>query len=933
MPPPSAPVHGKGKAPPIAPSTRAGTVHPKPTKEPKKGPSVVPPRALSYEEAIDRIIAQNQPAPLPAPEPPAKPTGKGPTVAALKGLRTKAQKAGAPAGTIERIMEGLTPTESSQRTLKRAQQVMTAVASGKDVPAKLAERAVSILQAAGDRPLRSLPPADRQVVADAFKSAIHAAHTKARMVYDRKVRTADEASKAVVAEISDRHGQYVAPPGKYRERRPGGWFRRKWQGLLDFAGVRQNSPDTASYRLAGDNSTFHRLTHDNIQEGRRREQALYQRAYDYVQAEMAKAGVRFRDIEDWSSSWSRKPKVVRANLPSAVTTDGRRVPYVELTVGERLTLLGANADPDFRARLIRNKQQGFTFYRTRGEPGIKLTAADLKAIVDSATPRERAVLRIMMDVLNRDDLLRGPLNEAWRNEYGVNLTRRESHFPSKRDPIHVQGQRDPSAAMQMWKDRQLSDQGILKRRVGGTTPYVIHDAFDLFYSQMNRVIKYATQDAPIKDALRVLRDPNVITAARRANPRTGEQLLRQIEDGVIQQRGLNVAGDKTDAAVRGLIRNAHVGALGVKPGIYVGQTISIIPALEEMGWRNSRYLNPVLASSKKFGAELRRRSPVMRARHELSSHEILTPGSGREASRQFFGAKSGGLRDLALKPIHAVDEWTIRNIAAVAHGQGKAKGLKGEALWDHVVRTTEHIVNRTQPTYDVLTMSDIHREARESPLKKAVFTMFSSQRNKCWNMAVRGASEYAAGPKDAKAKARLARKIAVPIVIQSAAYYALLEATKGGVSAGWRAVTGGEAKQDDRSKLVRHLFNVVQRAFGTNIFTGEMAAEALNAVRLGLEGPRPWTDAHRPNILTQTAIDMYQGVMLFSDWVRRKLTPKTMSDAAGADRALARALQQLGRGIGPLTGLPVSGVMQLAPELEDVTDTKQRTRPSAPPRK
>ncbi len=122
-----------------------------------------------------------------------------------------------------------------------------------------------------------------------------------------------------------------------------------------------------------------------------------------------------------------------------------------------------------------------------------------------------------------------------------------------------------------------------------------------------------------------------------------------------------------------------------------------------------------------------------------SRHQLFTPGIETRRTLEFYGEPQSVLDRISLGPIGRADTEVMYGLWEAAKAEAKAEGHPVDL--DAIARRTEDIVDKTQPTWNPLTISSLAREGRSNPLVH-LLVMFSSQRNKNFNVAVRGIAEF-----------------------------------------------------------------------------------------------------------------------------------------------------------------------------------------------
>lgn len=279
----------------------------------------------------------------------------------------------------------------------------------------------------------------------------------------------------------------------------------------------------------------------------------------------------------------------------------------------------------------------------------------------------------------------------------------------------------------------------------------------------------------------------------------------------------------------------------MKPHIVLYQTVSFLNAMVDIGpkymMRSVTHVHP-----KRTRAEMRKWSPILRARLDGGGHQILTPDAAGLVLSDFYGATQGSVMDnLTMTPIHEADTMVIERIWEAAKLEGEDKGLSGDALMEYAARRAEEVVNRSQPTWDMLTISSLARDARKKPRLK-LMVMFSSQRSKNTNMAVRAVSEFRHGDRTPADYAKFAKNLAIPTIVNAVLIHGLRTLFFGG--------------GDDDEGIGEFVMGTLEKLFGNWLVVGDGVAVAVTAFERGYAGANPIYGSDYPdNVLASAADD------------------------------------------------------------------------------
>ncbi len=269
--------------------------------------------------------------------------------------------------------------------------------------------------------------------------------------------------------------------------------------------------------------------------------------------------------------------------------------------------------------------------------------------------------------------------------------------------------------------------------------------------------------------------------------------------------------------------------------------------------------------------------------------------------RQFFTGREGWWERNKLRAIGEMDQLVITNLWRAVKEE-----MPGAPL-SEIAERTEQLVDRTQPTWDILTTSSLARESRQSLFSKLA-TLFSSQRNKNWNMGRRAIATYryekikSDGKATTAAKVRLAQTIATVIALQSASIY-LIKQGADIVYYGYDRVR--------RKKFLEHMLGMTKRVLGNWLIVGDAIDAALSAAM----AKSPAFVGGNQNPLSQAMDDVYQTVTHIKNGISHSATNKRYGARGGYEKMwpkdLWRAADKAVRAAGILTGIPFGGLSQM----------------------
>ncbi len=793
-----------------------------------------------------------------------------------------------------------------------------------EIPERLIEKTRAALARADKTLLRDMDPADIRGIASTLINIAHVNATKNELKFSRKFHDATKATTLATSEVGNRR---PALPGKEQVADEGGdpEQRRKDEAQGKFAKLStwdQINLEVKARILGGDKGATYNILFEGPKRGQRKAAEL---SKDRIKA-LDAAGITVhrngKKLRTWSEAmnqpigrWSKlgrkalgfrtvsKAELLPITLPAAVGEKGQRVRTMQATKAEMIDLYAHLTDPSTRAEILKNQAKGIVFKTARGGPAIAIKAADVDAIIKQIPQEVKDVVAAMKAYKNGP--LLDELNQAWEEEHGFPLVSR-----AKDDPFTSEHwsrirekefrETDPDKIVQFWYNRQLEHQGIFKPRAGSRAPIVIGDGFESYLYQTNRIISYISKNRAAIDAARLLDDRGFRNMVR-SRFKFGEELLGDLQKTIRSYTGMDLRPtDTMTELVNRQIKRAHRGTLGLKPWIVAYQGISYATAATEIDGKYLRQFKHFKLPTKAMRAEISEHSPVLGARIAGGAHGILTPSVGPSLESAFTG-KEPGWAEFALAPIHGMDTIVITNLWQAAKAEAKDKGFTGNDLLRETARRTEQIVDRTQPTWDVLTTSSLARDARYNPAARLA-TLYSSQRNKNLNVAVAAIDEWNVDPnKTPRKTAQMLKNVAIPLVGSSI-----------GVELIRRGFKRRKLNRDDVEEARDIGWAVLKRVLSNWLVAGDIAALGVEIARVRLEEKPGFRKLELEENLIFSAINQTAqaagGAIDVVVLAKKGRSKKAKEKAIRAGRAAVRAISVLG-------GVPAAGPLMLGEEI------------------
>ena len=453
---------------------------------------------------------------------------------------------------------------------------------------------------------------------------------------------------------------------------------------------------------------------------------------------------RIGEVIDWQDKFLQFTKDNKINIGKLFTTkedfDG-----VILTSAEKIGLYQHSLNPDNLRHL---------------KVGNRFSDAQIKKIVDSLTPDEKAVIKFQQDYFKQ----RGTsVAETFKYMTGKELDLVENYFPIKidwrADPEidwwQLVSLADSQQFMAKWASSMIP-KGFLSARTHAAVQAVNLDAMSIWWNHLELTAHYKNFAPVINDLQLIMQNPkfkyNLQNTQGRHLYQVLDKWIKQVAD-VNPLRATNYA----EQMLRTLRVNAVAAVLGVNITTALKQFPSFVSSMSEAGVIPvMRGLFTFMAHPKETVSLMKQLSPQIYARtmeREIAEARLkasLDKKLTRKLSpREAFMILTTTMDRLAVNSIWrgAFDEHLRKNPNAV----------------EEAAEYASRVIRRTQPFFSVKDLAEYYRSGEFMK----VLTIFTNQLNQYWNMArFEMFGKFGAKP-GAKGFGELVKKLILGIVIPS----------------------------------------------------------------------------------------------------------------------------------------------------------------------
>ena len=410
-----------------------------------------------------------------------------------------------------------------------------------------------------------------------------------------------------------------------------------------------------------------------------------------------------------------------ADLQTIELPSGRTV---EIYKAERADFIHQLMDMDTKGLIIFDGVPLKLPGMAEGE-SIALSNEDVLAIVDSATADEIAFATQYFEIANGQEA--DDLAESTRKNTGVSLVRSDGHAMRERAGIE-----EPATFnAELFRQRALKNADITKDRnpQDKTKPIIITDIF----SRMNN---WATQHSAViemsdtmEQAMAVITNKEFKAEIINRHGKPVFDRLRSYYDSIAAEAiGGGPRNSITDRELRPVFGRITRGALGLRPHVAAYQAASIATMMTELNEVD------VLAS---LGAaidtsvtdEANANSSIIRERDEGGGSRVAetSTAADKRTLKKFRSDDIG--ETLTMGMIREVDRGVIRIIWSASKRQATREGRTGKDLLRRTAQIAERVVRRTQPTFDVMSLTGLALDARTQTFSRYL-NFFRAQRSK-----------------------------------------------------------------------------------------------------------------------------------------------------------------------------------------------------------
>lgn len=358
--------------------------------------------------------------------------------------------------------------------------------------------------------------------------------------------------------------------------------------------------------------------------------------------------------------------------------------------------------------------------------GSGITDEDITAIKDFLSADEKKAVEDMFRFYNDDQWVK--LDEIYSELEGVHLGKEDPYFPTDRlEDITYNKELEKEILERYYVRRAGVSKGFTKERVASTKGFFEFDYFGTILRNMRKVEHYKAFAKAIRDANKILSNPEIKQAIKQ---KYGDKYYQILEKWL---KDIAYGGDRQylasiDKISRWLRTNYTTAVIGGNLVSVMKAPISFLQGMEMAGkWNVIKATLKFLLSPLDWNKEIDTKSVLMKFRPMRQERELgeivqqrkLIQQIGKVTGYQFI--KEGGLL-----PWVIADKTTCDIVWLGAYDSAIADGLSEQKAVDYA----DMIIRRTQPMSGMLNLPDTFR----GPEYQKFFTLFRNQPNQNFNL-------------------------------------------------------------------------------------------------------------------------------------------------------------------------------------------------------
>lgn len=388
-----------------------------------------------------------------------------------------------------------------------------------------------------------------------------------------------------------------------------------------------------------------------------------------------------------------------------------------------------------KENLIKGKEIG------RNAEAVKLNEADISDIINGMTEKEKQFANLLSQYYN--GMSKNSINEVSNVLLGYDAADVENYYPMTRSKDFLYKEYSGEG------QSSIINPGFLKERTGNTSvPIQGANALDVLLKSINDTSTYYGMAIPIRDLKSMLNSTGSgnVRLEKTISDKYGKSVTDYITKWITEVNGSAQQKYFLDNLSGKLLKNYARSVLSFSPKVAIEQPSALITAAPAVGYNNilkairpqPKITNEVIKQVDARSGYRWDRGVRGNSRGELS--ELSNKGDFKYINQSVLSKTARKINPINW--INEMDLYTTDKVAVAAYYKVKDDmgiSTKSANFWDYVTEEYNNALETTQSMYNIMQRTGIARSG--SSVTKAL-NMFSTERNKQYNMMYDAIGKY-----------------------------------------------------------------------------------------------------------------------------------------------------------------------------------------------
>ena len=417
-------------------------------------------------------------------------------------------------------------------------------------------------------------------------------------------------------------------------------------------------------------NSFYKLFYDNLNEGGKKSLEFSRDASLFFNEKDGYTEINGIKTTSWFGN-DAKLEVIKLSPTRTIS----------LSKGDRMAMYLHSLNTGNIKHLVNG---GFNYTKEAGPKLNRIDYFELKTIIDSMTPDELTVSRMIHMFF--DTLAKDALNTASNETLYYDVAGVKNYFPIVTSEYF---RKSDFNAYNI--DTSIEGMGFLKPRVDSKMPIMLVNALDQLQMSINQISKYYGFAKPVKDMEAVMNFKGIqgssqIRLAIERNYSTAD--WKYITTLLSDVKGNYYDKGDVEKVLNKMTNNVQAAVLSYNPVVVIKQLASIPYAAARI---EPKFLAEAVGKKADWGEWVKRSGVVW----------IRTKGAFSRSSKEALDANEllKKVTKFGMSGIKSTDLGAINVLLKAAELKATSLGLTGEAWWTAALEIGEPMVQDTQPNY------------------------------------------------------------------------------------------------------------------------------------------------------------------------------------------------------------------------------------------